>query len=133
MTDLEWDPYSRDCPTRAMLDRIGDRWTVLVIGALSSGPLRFGQLASRIDGVSQKMLTQTLRGLERDGLVTRTVFPQIPPRVEYELTETGRTLQEPLRALEKWAAAHMADVLESRDAYDAATGVTAAAAATGAA
>ncbi len=122
MPDLEWDPYSRDCPTRAMLDRIGDRWTVLVIGALSSGPLRFGQLASRIDGVSQKMLTQTLRGLERDGLVARTVFSQIPPRVEYELTETGHTLQEPLRALEKWAAAHMADVLESRDAYDAATG-----------
>jgi len=122
MPELEWDPYSRDCPTRAMLDRIGDRWTVLVIGALSSGPLRFGQLASRIDGVSQKMLTQTLRGLERDGLVTRTVFPQIPPRVEYELTETGHTLQEPLRALERWAAAHMADVLESRDAYDAAAG-----------
>jgi DNA-binding HxlR family transcriptional regulator len=120
MPELEWDPYSRLCPTRAMLDRIGDRWTVLVVGALSSGPLRFGQLASRIDGVSQKMLTQTLRGLERDGLVSRTIFPQIPPRVEYELTETGRTLEEPLRALEKWAAAHMADVLRSRAAYDAA-------------
>ncbi|MFD3443462.1 winged helix-turn-helix transcriptional regulator [Microbacteriaceae bacterium 4G12] len=120
MPALEWDPYNRDCPTRAMLDRIGDRWTVLVVGALSSGPLRFGQLASRIDGVSQKMLTQTLRGLERDGLVTRTIFPQIPPRVEYELTETGRTLQEPLRALEEWAAAHMADVLQSRADHDAA-------------
>jgi DNA-binding HxlR family transcriptional regulator len=121
MPELEWDPYTRGCPTRAMLDRIGDRWTVLVVGALAAGPLRFGQLASRIDGVSQKMLTQTLRGLERDGLVSRTIFPQIPPRVEYELTETGRTLQEPLRALEKWAAAHMADVLRSRDAYDAAS------------
>ncbi|WP_108249218.1 winged helix-turn-helix transcriptional regulator [Planctomonas deserti] len=120
MPEPEWDPYNRDCPTRAMLDRIGDRWTVLVVGALASGPLRFGQLATRVDGVSQKMLTQTLRGLERDGLVTRTVFPQIPPRVEYELTETGRTLQEPLNALEEWASAHMADVLRSRAAHDAA-------------
>jgi DNA-binding HxlR family transcriptional regulator len=125
MPELEWDPYSRQCPTRAMLDRIGDRWTVLVVGALSSGPLRFGQLASRIDGVSQKMLTQTLRGLERDGLVSRTIFPQIPPRVEYELTDAGLTLQEPLRALEKWATAHMADVLASRDVYDAAIGAAA--------
>jgi DNA-binding HxlR family transcriptional regulator len=122
MPELEWDPYNRACPTRAMLDRIGDRWTVLVVGALSSGPVRFGQLASRIDGVSQKMLTQTLRGLERDGLVTRTAYPQIPPRVEYELTETGRTLQEPLRALEEWAATHMADVLRSRADHDAAHG-----------
>jgi DNA-binding HxlR family transcriptional regulator len=120
MPEAEWNPYSRLCPTRAMLDRIGDRWTVLVVGALASGPLRFGQLASRIDGVSQKMLTQTLRGLERDGLVNRTIFPQIPPRVEYELTDRGRTLQEPLRALEGWAATHMADVLRSREAYDSA-------------
>ncbi len=122
MSNLHWDPYSRECPTRAMLDRIGDRWTVLVVGSLSAGPLRFGQIASRVEGVSQKMLTQTLRGLERDGLVRRTVFPQIPPRVEYELTETGRTLEEPLRALETWAAAHMAGVLRSREAYDASSG-----------
>lgn len=120
MPEPEWDPYTRTCPTRTMLDRIGDRWTVLVVGALSSGPVRFGRLAARIDGVSQKMLTQTLRGLERDGLVRRTVYPQIPPRVEYELTETGRTLQEPLRALEEWAATHMAEVLRSRADHDAA-------------
>ena len=78
-----FDPYARDCPTRALLDRIGDRWTVLVVGSLADGPLRFSQLARRVDGVSQKMLTQTLRALEADGLVTRTQYPEIPPRVEY--------------------------------------------------
>ena len=114
------DPYRRHCPSRQLLDRIGDRWTVLVIGALTGGPLRFSALAARVEGVSQKMLTQTLRALERDGLVTRTVYAQIPPRVEYELTEAGHTLQEPLRALEDWAVTHMPDVLAARGRYDAA-------------
>ena len=116
----EWpaDPYSRHCPSRQLLDRIGDRWTVLVVGALAHGPLRFSQLATRIEGVSQKMLTQTLRALERDGLVTRTVYPQIPPRVEYELTEAGHTLQEPLKALEDWATTHMPAILAAREHYD---------------
>ncbi len=118
MSAPEWDPYNRNCPTRQMLDRIGDRWTVLVIGALSDGPLRYSELSSRVDGVSQKMLTQTLRGLERDGLVLRTMTPQIPPRVDYELTEAGQSLQAPLRALEDWAKEHMASVLEARDTYD---------------
>lgn len=113
-----WDPYDRNCPTRKLLDRIGDRWTVLVVGALADGPLRYGEIARRVDGVSQKMLTQTLRSLEQDGLVTRTVHPVIPPRVDYELTDTGHSLQEPLRALEEWAKAHMADVLTSRDEYE---------------
>ena len=72
MVEPEWDPYDRNCPTRRMLDRVGDRWTVLVVGALSNGPLRYSELRKRIDGVSQKMLTQTLRSLERDGLVLRT-------------------------------------------------------------
>jgi DNA-binding HxlR family transcriptional regulator len=120
MSEHPADPYRRHCPSRQLLDRIGDRWTVLVIGALTGGPLRFSALAARVEGVSQKMLTQTLRALERDGLVTRTVYAQIPPRVEYELTEAGHTLQEPLRALEDWAVTHMPDVLAARGRYDAA-------------
>lgn len=118
MNEPAWNPYDRNCPTRQMLDRIGDRWTVLVVGALSNGPLRYGELRHRIDGVSQKMLTQTLRHLERDGLVTRKMTPQIPPRVDYELTEAGQSLHEPLKALEDWAKAHMASVLEARGVYD---------------
>jgi len=114
----QWNPYVRDCPTRQLLDRIGDRWTVLVIGALGDGPRRFSEIAHRVDGVSQKMLTQTLRALERDGLVTRTAYPEVPPRVEYELTELGTTLREPLKALEDWATAHMGGVLDSRRRAD---------------
>ena len=117
MTALEtWDPYERDCPTRQVLDRIGDRWTVLIIGALDIGPQRFSAVAKRVDGISQKMLTQTLRGLERDGLVTRTIYPEVPPRVEYELTDLGRSLQDPLRALQEWATAHTGAVLAARAA-----------------
>lgn len=115
------DPYQRDCPSRQILDRIGDRWTVLVVGALAGGPLRFSRLTARIDGVSQKMLTQTLRAMERDGLVTRTIYPQVPPRVEYELTEAGTTLQEPLKALEDWARTHMPAILLARQQYDGAS------------
>lgn len=118
MAEQAWNPYDRNCPTRRLLDRIGDRWTVLVVGTLADGPLRFGQIAQRIDGVSQKMLTQTLRGLEHDGLVKRTLYPQVPPRVEYELTGAGATLRQPLKALEEWATTHMAGVLAARDDYD---------------
>lgn len=116
--DVVWNPYDRSCPSRRLLDRIGDRWTVLVIGALVDGPRRFSQLQAAVDGVSQKMLTQTLRGLERDGLVTRTVFPEVPARVEYELTATGRSLQSPLDVLTTWAVEHMDTVLASQDSYD---------------
>ena len=112
------DPYNRNCATRTILDRIGDRWTVLVVGALTEGPMRFSELSRRIDGVSQKMLTQTLRGLERDGMVARTVHPVIPPRVDYELTDLGRTLRRPISALEAWAIAHMDDVVAARVVYD---------------
>lgn len=118
MAEPQWDPYDRNCPTRRLLDRIGDRWTVLVVGALADGPLRYSELHKRIDGVSQKMLTQTLRGLERDGLVLRTVTPQIPPRVDYELTAAGQSLRGPLKALEDWAKEHMASILKARDVYD---------------
>jgi len=117
---IPWDPYRQDCPSRRLLDRIGDRWTVLIVGALDPGPQRFGALAARVGGISQKMLAQTLRSLERDGFVTRTVFAEIPPRVEYELTPLGRSLQTPLRALEEWAVTHMSDVVEHEREYSAA-------------
>lgn len=111
-------PYHADCPTRRILDRIGDRWTVLVIGTLGDANVRFSELRRRIEGISQKMLTQTLRGLERDGLVHRTVHPEVPVRVEYALTDAGRTLREPLRALEQWSIEHLGEVSASQNVYD---------------
>ncbi|MEV0941651.1 winged helix-turn-helix transcriptional regulator [Micromonospora wenchangensis] len=115
------DPYLAGCATRRILDRIGDRWTVLIVGILGDGDARFSELRRRIDGISQKMLTQTLRGLERDGLVRRTVYPEVPVRVEYALTEAGWTLLEPLRALQIWSIEHLSDIAASQDAYDNAT------------
>jgi DNA-binding HxlR family transcriptional regulator len=112
------DPYQADCPTRRILDRIGDRWTVLIVGVLGNGDARFSELRRRVQGISQKMLTQTLRGLERDGLVRRTVYPEVPVRVEYALTNAGRTLLEPLLALQEWSIEHLSDVAASQNAYD---------------
>ena len=120
MSALEYSPYAADCPSRQLLDRIGDRWSVLTIGALADGPRRYSAIATRVQGVSQKMLTQTLRALERDGLVTRTVFPEVPPRVEYQLTDAGRSLRAVLQPLEDWATSHMAAVGVAREEYDAA-------------
>ena len=112
--------YSGECPARALLDRIADKWTTLLIGILSSvdGPLRFGDLRREVTGISQKMLTQTLRDLERDGLVVRRAYPVIPPRVEYSLTPLGRTLEAPMRALSMWAEAHMSDVHAAQERFD---------------
>lgn len=107
------NPYADGCPSRKLLDRIGDRWTVLIVGTLSDGPRRFSEIRRAVDGISQKMLTQTLRGLEHDGLVTRTVYAEVPPRVEYELTAAGETLREPLKALERWAIDHFGQVAAS--------------------
>ena len=118
MTVTGWDPYQRDCPSRRLLDRICDRWTVLIVGTLDAGPRRFSAIAAEVDGISQKMLTQTLRSLERDGFVERTAYPVVPPHVEYELTELGRSLQEQLHALERWAIEHMDTVVEQQDRYD---------------
>ncbi len=115
MVQPQWDPYNRNCPTRDLINRLAGRWTVLVIGVLRSGPMRFSEIARAVDGISQKMLTQTLRSLERDGLVTRTVYPEVPPRSEYQLTELGESLGVPLQALEDWATTHMAEVLEARE------------------
>ena len=112
------DPYAAGCRSRQVIDRIGDRWTVLLLGALSDGPKRFTELARRVEGISQKMLTQTLRGLERDGMVSRTVYATVPVRVDYELTDLGRTLTAPIAALEAWARDHLDDVIAARKRYD---------------
>jgi DNA-binding HxlR family transcriptional regulator len=112
------DIYDRNCPSRQVLDRIGDTWSVLVVASLARGPQRYSELAKRIGGVSPKMLTQTLRGLERDGLISRTVQAAVPPRVDYELTKLGLSLLELVAALEDWAETHMNDVLAARKTYD---------------
>ena len=119
MNQPEWNPYDRNCPSRAVLDRLGDRWAILVVGALSAGPRRFKELTTAVDGVSQKMLTQALRGLERDGLLTRTSHATIPPRVDYQLTEAGVAAAGPMEALVEWAKASMPNVIAARERYDA--------------
>ncbi|WP_233559170.1 winged helix-turn-helix transcriptional regulator, partial [Micromonospora radicis] len=116
---MEPNLYDRKCGSRQVLDRIGDRWSVLVVLTLADGTRRYGELAQRIDGVSQKMLTQTLRGLERDGLVTRTVHATVPPRVDYALTDLARTLLPLLAGLESWATTHLPEVEAARTRYDA--------------
>ena len=116
------DPYSRNCPSRPLLKSLGDLWTVLVIGALhhADRPQRFKEISVQVDGISTKMLTQTLRGLERDGLLERHQYPEIPPRVTYELTESGKGLAEALAQVEAWATDHLGAVTEARARYDAA-------------
>jgi DNA-binding HxlR family transcriptional regulator len=124
MTQLVQGPFERgdvfdpDCPTRVVLDRIGDKWTVLVVSALSTGSLRFTELRARMGRVAPKVLTQTLRALERDGILTRTVHAQVPPRVDYELTDLGRSLITPIAAIQDWAESHMTHVLAARESYD---------------
>jgi len=102
------------CPSRLVLDRIADKWTALVIQILAGGTMRYAELQRAIGGISQKMLTQTLRSLERDGLVQRTVHPVVPPKVEYSLTRLGRTLIEPLHALCRWSEKHLAELQANR-------------------
>ena len=112
---------SEDCRAVSdILGRVGDKWTVLVVGYLSAGPMRFSELKRGIGGISQKMLTITLRGLERDGFVTRTVFPSIPPRVDYDLTDLGRELRVPVNALGEWARVNIARVKQARARFDSA-------------
>jgi DNA-binding HxlR family transcriptional regulator len=102
-----------------VLQRVGDKWTVLVVKILGNGPMRFNELKRAIDGISQRMLTLTLRALERDGLVTRTVYPSVPPRVEYELTQLGRSLLQPVSALATWAIDHRGSIDGARKKFDA--------------
>jgi DNA-binding HxlR family transcriptional regulator len=106
------------CPAREILDRVGDKWSVYVVGMLGGGPLRFSELKRRIEGISQRMLTLTLRSLERDGLVTRTVHPTVPPSVEYALTSLGRTLLRPVMALAAWAEKNRRRIQQARDKFD---------------
>lgn len=106
------------CTVREVLDRVGDKWSVYVIHLLGGGTKRFGELKREIDGISQRMLTVTLRGLERDGLVTRTVYPEVPPRVEYALTPLGETLLTTVCGLLTWAEEHRPDIDDARVRYD---------------
>ncbi|BBH70219.1 transcriptional regulator [Actinoplanes sp. OR16] len=118
-----WDPYTRGCPSRDVLDQIGSKWAVLVMGELGRhGARRFAQLRQQLEGISEKMLTQTLRTLERDGLILRTVYPEAPIRVEYELTPLGQTLRGPLKALTEWSTQHIEEVVDARKKYDERTG-----------
>jgi len=108
-----------DCKmVREILDLVGDKWTLYIIATLKDGPVRFNELRRQIDGISQRMLTINLRGLERDGLVKRTLFPTIPPRVDYELTEVGRTLLGPVMALVIWADSNRQKIQAARLQYD---------------
>ncbi|MFR9796696.1 winged helix-turn-helix transcriptional regulator [Streptomyces sp. MS06] len=116
---LAYDAFLRDCPTNQLLGRLSDKWVSLVVAALSSGSLRYSDLGRRIAGVSPKMLTQTLRGLERDGLITRTVTPSVPVRVDYALTPLGLSLARLLTAVKDWAETHFDEVHAARDRYDA--------------
>jgi DNA-binding HxlR family transcriptional regulator len=111
-------PEHADCGIRDVLDRVGDKWSVLVVVELASGPRRFRELQRAVDGISQRMLTLTVRRLERDGLVTRTVYPTVPAQVDYRLTETGASLTHLVKALADWSLAHRSDIAQSRHDYD---------------
>jgi DNA-binding HxlR family transcriptional regulator len=110
--------YLKGCASRTVLEVIANKWTNLVVCALRDGPMRFGQLRRQLEGITQKMLTQTLRTLERDGLVTRTLYPTIPPRVDYELTDLGRDAAGLFDGLIEWAQEHVSEIVAARDGYD---------------
>ena len=113
-----YDVMQSACPTRRVLDRIANKWTMLVVLALGDGTLRFSQLRARVQGVTQKMLTQTLRGLERDGMVHRRVYATVPVTVEYTLTPIGRSLGETVAVIRQWSYAHMPAIAKARMRYD---------------
>ena len=113
------NPYSSNCPTRKVLDRVADKWAVLVLGLLIEGPIRFSRLRRAVEGISQKMLSQTLKSLERDGLVSRKAFATVPVTVEYAITPLGQTLATTLDALRVWAETHMEEVTANQQRYDA--------------
>jgi DNA-binding HxlR family transcriptional regulator len=121
-TDSRWNMMNAACPTRQVLDRIADKWTMLVIVALEHGTLRFSELRRSIDGITQKMLTQTLRALERDGLVDREVIATVPVTVRYTLTPLGHSLGDAVGAIRAWAYANMDAIEVARDAYEPGTG-----------
>lgn len=116
-TDKPFDVLDPECPARVVFNRIGERWSLLVFSALDGHVLRFTQLKQRVGVVTPKVLTDTLRALEADGLVAREVFAEVPPRVEYRLTPLGESLQEPIRAVREWAERHAQDVFEARELH----------------
>lgn len=113
------DVYEPGCPARLVLDRIGDRWTVLIVGALKDGTKRFSEVRDAVGGITPKVLTQSLRGMERDGLLTRKVYAEIPPKVEYTLTELGLSLTEPIEAIRTWAEQNMDELMRMRALHEA--------------
>lgn len=113
------DAYLRGCPSRAVLDAISNKWTTLALAALAAGTLRYGEIKRRLDGISPKMLSQTLRNLERNGLVERTQYPTIPPKVTYTLTPMGHDLSELMGSIKGWAEDHYPTIAAARDDYDA--------------
>ena len=119
MTGQKIDHRSTDCrAVSSVLARVGDKWSVLIIVMLGDGPKRFNEIKRAVGGISQRMLTLTLRGLERDGLVTRTIFPTIPPRVDYELTRLGRSLWAAVEPLGLWAQGHVKDIHKAQEKFD---------------
>jgi DNA-binding HxlR family transcriptional regulator len=116
--DYRGDLFDPDCPTRLVLDRIGDKWSVLVVLLLSDGPMRFTRLRSQLGHVAPKVLTQTLRRMERDGLITRHIYAEVPPRVDYALTSLGHSLTLPIAAIGDWAEAHIGQITAAQAAYD---------------
>ncbi|MFC8431517.1 winged helix-turn-helix transcriptional regulator [Streptomyces sp. NPDC057253] len=118
---VEYDAFIKGCPTNQLLDRLSDKWVSLVVAALSTGSMRYSDLTRKIAGVSPKMLTQTLRTLERDGILTRKVTPSVPVRVDYTLTPLGTSLASLLTAVKTWAETHIEEVHEARERYDTET------------
>jgi len=117
MSSGKYNVYAEQCPTRQALDRIADKWTALIVGRLGERTHRFGELRREIEGISHKVLSQTLQSLERDGLVLRRPIATVPPTVEYSLTPLGRTLVDPLASIRDWAERHIEEVQAARDAY----------------
>ena len=115
---IEYNAFVRECPTHKLLSRISDKWVSLTLVALAGGPQRYSELARTMPGISQKMLTQTVRSLMRDGIIARTAFPSIPMRVDYRLTPLGETLLPVMRQIKAWAEQHIEEVEESRELYD---------------
>ncbi len=117
-TNPRWDVFQARCPTRQVLDRIADKWTVLVIRRLSAGTMRFAQIRRAVGGISQKVLTNTLRGLERDGILTRRIYASVPPRVEYTLTPLGHSLDSLVAGICDWAESNIERVQAARSEFD---------------
>jgi DNA-binding HxlR family transcriptional regulator len=122
--ETAWDVYLKACPCRDVLDLVANKWTALMIGRLALRPHRFGELRREVAGITPKVLTQNLRSLERDGLISRKVYPTTPPSVEYALTPLGESISGYLVALNNWSSANFDEIKRARAAYDAAAGIT---------